>query len=116
VISNGGQILAQGELGGAFVLISSRYFIRSADRENRIAVDGSVALDSNIYDVSSGVNAPTISFLDASKVLSGQCAAARASGETSQLSAKAVGPYALIASGATTGDNIASAAAPGGCS
>lgn len=93
VITNGGTILAQGQQGGAFVVIASRYFIRSADRLNIIKVDGSINIDANLYDVSAGLSNPGLSFLDSSKVLSGQCAAARVSGETSEISAKSYGPY-----------------------
>ncbi|MBV1688806.1 filamentous hemagglutinin N-terminal domain-containing protein [Novosphingobium sp. G106] len=93
VITNGGTILAQGQQGGAFVVIASRYFIRSADRLNIIRVDGSINIDANLYDVSAGLSNPGLAFLDSSKVLSGQCAAARVSGETSEISAKSYGPY-----------------------
>lgn len=94
VISNGGAIRAQGQSGGANVLIASEYFIASADRVNQIAVDGAFHLDSNIYDVSNGTAVPSVAFVDASKVLSGQCASARNSGETSRLAVRATGPLA----------------------
>ncbi len=94
LISNGGSILAQGQLGGALLELGSRYFIQSADRANRIAVDGAIRIDSNIYDVSAGTSLPMVDFLDASKVLLGQCASARATGETSQIGWRNTGPYA----------------------
>ena len=72
VISNGGTILAQGQQAGAFVVISSRYFINSADRRNIIEVDGSINVQANLFDVSAGLSNPGIYFLDSSKVLSGQ--------------------------------------------
>lgn len=93
VISNGGTILAQGQSGGAFLSIDARYLINSADRLNIIRVDGAIAIQSNLYDVSTGLSQPDIAFLDSANVLSGQCAATRASGITSQLSARAYGPY-----------------------
>ena len=92
IISNGSSILANGQEGG-FVTIASRYFIRSSDRPNRISANGSVAIDSNLYDVSVGIAVPRIEYLDASNVLLGQCASARVTGVTSQLRWHNTGPY-----------------------
>jgi len=94
LVSNGGSILAQGQLGGALLELGSRYFIQSADRTNRIAVDGAIRIESNLYDVSAGTSLPMVDFLDASKVLLGQCASARATGVTSQIGWRNTGPYA----------------------
>ena len=94
IISNGGSILALGESGGANVQIQSRFFISSADRLNTVAVDGVFLLDSQIDDVSSGTSNRELSVLDASKVLRGQCPAARSSGQISQFTFRPVGPYA----------------------
>lgn len=96
IISNGGSILAKGQSGGADVQIASRYFIQSADRANVISVDGSIELQNNFYDVSAGTALPSVDFLDASRVLLGQCAAARATGETSRISWRNTGPYAQV--------------------
>ncbi len=96
VISNGGSILANGQAGGADVRITSEYFIQSADRPNIVSVDGSIRLQSNIYDVSAGTAPPSLDFLDASRVLLGQCASARATGETSRISWRNTGPYAFL--------------------
>ncbi|WP_421850229.1 filamentous hemagglutinin N-terminal domain-containing protein [Novosphingobium sp.] len=96
IISNGGSILAKGQAGGADVRIASEYFIQSADRPNVISVDGSIRLQSNIYDVSAGTAPPSLDFLDASRVLLGQCASARATGETSRISWRNTGPYAFL--------------------
>ena len=93
LISNGGSILAQGQLGGALLELGSRYFIQSTDRANRIAVDGAIRIDSNLYDVSAGTSPPSVDFLDAAKVLLGQCASARATGETSRIGWSNTGPY-----------------------
>lgn len=93
IISNGGQILALGQQGGANVQISTQYFINSADRVNRVAVDGSFLLDAIAYDVSSGTVTRDLSVLDASGVLRGQCASARATGQVSQLVVRPIGPY-----------------------
>lgn len=93
IISNGGSILALGQQRGANVLIQSRYFINSTDRTNTVAVDGEVRLETGLYDVSSGTVTRDISVVDASKVLRGQCPAARASGVVSQLVTRPVGPY-----------------------
>lgn len=94
VISNGGSIFANGQEGGADVRIASRFFLRSTDQANRISLNGSIEIDSNIYDVSAGIIAPKVDFLDASTVLLGQCASARVTGITSQLRWHNTGPYA----------------------
>lgn len=96
VISNGGSILAKGPLGGANVVIRSRYFIQSFDRPNIVTVNGAFLLDSNVFDVSTGTAAPSVSFLDASRVLSGQCAGVRSSGEVSRLGGRTTGPFAPL--------------------
>ena len=96
VISNGGSILAKGPLGGANVVIRSRYFIQSFDRPNIVTVNGAFLLDSNVFDVSTGTAAPSVSFLDASRVLSGQCAGTRSSGEVSRLGGRTTGPFAPL--------------------
>ncbi len=93
VISNGGSILALGQQRGANVTLQSRYFINSSDRTNTVAVDGDFRLETGIYDVSSGTVTRDLSVLDASKVLRGQCPAARSSGAISQLITRPVGPY-----------------------
>ena len=59
-----------------------------------IAVDGAIRIDSAIYDVSTGTAPSSLEFLDASKVLLGQCASARATGETSRIGWRNTGPYA----------------------
>ena len=94
IISNGGDILALGERGGARVAIDTQFFIRSADRVNRVAVDGDFLLYGRIDDVSSGATNRDLSVIDASRVLRGQCPAVRASGEISQLIVRPTGPYA----------------------
>ncbi|MBL8556761.1 MAG: filamentous hemagglutinin N-terminal domain-containing protein [Phenylobacterium sp.] len=94
IISNGGRILALGQQRGANVLIQSRYFINSTDRSNVLSVDGDFELQTGLYDVSSGTVARELSVLDASKVLRGQCPAARSTGAVSQLITRPVGPYA----------------------
>jgi len=97
VISNGGRILALGQQRGANVQLSSNYFVRSADRTNELSVDGTLVLDSQVSDVSSGVVIPDIAFLDASGVLRGQCPDARSEGAVSQLRLRPFGPYARSA-------------------
>ncbi|WP_337187624.1 filamentous hemagglutinin N-terminal domain-containing protein [Phenylobacterium sp.] len=93
IISNGGSILALGELRGANVTIQSRYFVNSSDRVNTVAVDGDFRLETGLYDISSGVVSRDLSVLDASRVLRGQCPAARSTGAVSQLITRPVGPY-----------------------
>jgi len=95
IIFNGGTILANGRATGVDVKIASRYFIQAADRPSGIAVDGSIQLQSNLYDVSLGTTPSTLDFLDASKVLLGQCASARATGEASRIIWRNTGPYAF---------------------
>jgi len=94
IISNGGSILALGERGGANVQIQTMFFINSADRPNRVAVDGSFLLEAQVGDVSSGTVERDLSVIDASGVLRGQCAAVRETGRVSQLVVRPVGPYA----------------------
>lgn len=94
IISNGGLILALGQQRGANVQIQSRYFINSTDRQNVVDVDGDFRLQTGLYDVSSGTVSRDLSVLDASKVLRGQCPAARSTGAVSQLITRPVGPYA----------------------
>ena len=95
ILSQGGRILALGEQGGANVRIAAAYFISSADRVNLVSVDGSLIVDSQVGDLSTGAQLVDLSFLDASAVLRGQCAAAGGAGRTSRLSVRAAGPYAL---------------------
>jgi filamentous hemagglutinin family protein len=92
ILSDGGSILALGQAFGADVLISSNFYIRSADRVNQLSVDGSLIVDSEVGDLSTGSESVDLSFLDASSVLRGQCAAARTGG-VSQLSTRITGPY-----------------------
>ncbi len=94
ILSEGGRILALGEQGGANVRITAAYFISSADRVNLVSVNGSLIVDSQVGDLSTGAQLVDLSFLDASAVLRGQCAAAGAAGRTSRLSVRAAGPYA----------------------
>jgi filamentous hemagglutinin family protein len=93
IISNGGNILALGESGGANVRIGTNYFISSSDRPNRVEVSGSLVFENAIYDVSSGIVNPDLSVLDASAVLRGQCPAVRSTGQLSQFTVRPVGPY-----------------------
>jgi filamentous hemagglutinin family protein len=92
ILSHGGRILALGEEGGANVALQSSFFIRSADRLNEVSVNGSLVLDTQVGDLSSGIEAEDVSFLDASSVLRGQCPASGSSG-VSQFSTRSIGPY-----------------------
>ncbi len=93
IVSNGGSILALGELRGANVAIQTQYFINSADRINTVAVDGAFRLVATTNDVSSGTVTRDLSVLDASKILRGQCPVTRSTGVVSQLVTRPVGPY-----------------------
>lgn len=108
IVSNGGSILALGQQRGANVSLQSRYFINSSDRSNTVAVDGDFRLETGIYDVSSGTVARDVSVLDASKVLRGQCPAARSTGAISQLITRPVGPYVSAPGFAASGSRLAS--------
>ena len=94
IISDGGSILALGEQGGANVQIQTDFFISSADRPNLVAVDGNFLLEAQVGDMSRGTVDRDLSVLDASGVLRGQCAAARRTGEVSQLVVRPLGPLA----------------------
>src|SRR5690606_21456247 len=85
-----------GEISGANVQIASGLFIRAADSVNLLSVNGDLVLDSQISDLSTGTEAPDISFLDAASVLSGQCAQARSTGRSSRFSSRPTGPYSLV--------------------
>lgn len=105
LIADGARIEALGQQRGANVQLATDFFIRSADNSNLLLVDGDLVVDSQVGNVSSGIDTPDISFGDAAGVLAGQCRAARSSGSVSRLAIDAVGPL-------TTGDGAAPA---GGC-
>src|SRR5262249_48925738 len=113
IVANGSRILALGQVSGANVGITSNYFIRSSDRANVLAVDGTLVLDAQVQDVSSGAQIPDVSFLDASRVLRGQCREERLTGETSRLSVIASGPYMPLTTGKV--GQFAAASAPSRC-
>ncbi|WP_430386642.1 filamentous hemagglutinin N-terminal domain-containing protein [Blastomonas fulva] len=106
LIADGGRIEALGQQRGANVQLATDFFIRSADNSNLLLVDGDLVVDSQVGNVSSGIDTPDISFGDAAGVLAGQCRAARSSGSVSRLAIDAVGPLALEGTGP---------AADGGC-
>lgn len=105
ILSDGGSILAKGQAFGADVLISSNFYIRSADRVNQLSVDGALIVDSEVGDLSTGSESIDLSFLDASSVLRGQCAAARTGG-VSQLNTRITGPYVPFARPVPLGPTI----------
>jgi hypothetical protein len=100
IISNGGEILALGQQGGANVQLDARYLINSSDRLNRIEVSGNFLLEAAAYDVSAGTVNRDLSVIDASGVLRGQCAAVRQTGQVSQLVVRPIGPYGARPTGA----------------
>lgn len=95
LIADGARIEALGQQRGANVQLATDFFIRSADNSNLLLVDGDLVVDSQVGNVSSGIDTPDISFGDAAGVLAGQCRAARSSGSVSRLSIDQVGPLAL---------------------
>ena len=114
IISNGASILALGQSGGANVQIDTPFFISSTDRQNSVAVDGTLLITGAITDVSSGTVEPDLSVVDASSVLRGQCTAVRSSGTVSQLDIRPVGPFGSETPAiAARGDH--QPGAPGGC-
>ena len=94
IIYNGGSLLALGQARGANVVLESRYVIKSTDRVNLVDVAGEFRQVTGAYDVSSGTITRDLSVLDASKVLRGQCPAARSAGVVSRLITRPVGPFA----------------------
>ncbi len=100
LIADGARIEALGQQRGANVQLATDFFIRSADNSNLLLVDGDLVVDSQVGNVSSGIDTPDISFGDAAGVLAGQCRAARSSGSVSRLAIDQVGPLALDPSGA----------------
>ena len=97
VILNGGSILALGQPNPDNLKINADFLIRSADRSNRIAIGQGEEVDSQFEDVSSGIVSTSLDVVDASRVLSGACPAARARGEYSQFARRPIGPYAVEA-------------------
>lgn len=97
LIADGARIEALGQQRGANVQLATDFFIRSADNSNLLLVDGDLIVDSQVGNVSSGIDTPDISFGDAAGVLAGQCRAARSSGSVSRLAIDQVGPLALDA-------------------
>lgn len=95
ILSDGGQILALGDVFGADVLLQSDFYIRSSDRLNLLSVAGALLVDSQVGDLSTGAEQIDLSFLDASSVLRGQCAATRRGG-SNQFNVRATGPYAGV--------------------
>ncbi len=109
LIADGARIEALGQQRGANVQLATDFFIRSADNANLLLVDGDLVVDSQVGNVSSGIDTPDISFGDAAGVLAGQCRAARSSGSVSRLAIDQVGPLAL-------GDGAGAGGTPaGGC-
>lgn len=95
ILSDGGYILALGDRANANVQVAANFYIRSADRLNLIAVDGNLLVDSQVGDLSTGAEPIDVSFLDASTVLRGQCAAGGRG--QSRFSTRVTGPYAATA-------------------
>jgi filamentous hemagglutinin family protein len=93
IILDGSDIEAQGPASGAFVTINSPAVIQSSDRENKFVVTGVVTLEGEYVDVASSVAISDLTFIDASKVLQGRCAALASSGETSRLTDTIIGPF-----------------------
>lgn len=92
IVMNGGTIFAIGKDPRALVDTHGIPIIESSDHYNDIRVDG--IFNGQIFDVGKSLSTNVPDFVDASRVLSGQCAGQRASGRRSQLTIKPTGPYA----------------------
>jgi len=106
IISQGGDILALGDAGGANVRIIADFYIDSADTLDRIEVDGDLTFEGDLDFTAMGEEQRDPGLLDAGAILSGRCLAAFASGETSQLSIIRPGPYGLPIGEAAQSDTI----------
>ena len=95
VVLNGAEIEGLGPYPGSesFVIIRSLARVESSDRPNTIKTTGLLELDSPQVDLSGATTLLNPSFIDAGKVLRGQCGSLAASGETSQLIDRIKGPY-----------------------
>jgi filamentous hemagglutinin family protein len=71
-------IEALGEIEAANINIASDYFIRSMERPSRVAVNGTLVLDTLAGDPVAAAAALDAGFLNAGDVLASQCAAQRA--------------------------------------
>jgi filamentous hemagglutinin family protein len=94
IVMNGAKIEALGPDNAADITIDAGAVIKSTDRSNDIAVNGSLALDSQIVDVSKSLTASNADFVDTSAILKGRCAEREASGRTSEFGTSTAGPYA----------------------
>ncbi|MEE4154313.1 MAG: filamentous hemagglutinin N-terminal domain-containing protein [Erythrobacter sp.] len=101
IISQGGEIRALGEQGGANVLLATPFFIEAADTADAVLVDGMLTFDGNLDYFAAGEEAQEINPLDAGAVLSGRCRSERASGAASQFSLAPTGPFARAPTGLT---------------
>ena len=113
IISQGGNILALGDQGGANVQIRSQFFIDAADTLDLILVDGDFTFDGQLDYVASGEEPRDVSLLDAGAVLSGRCRADQSRGGASQLGIAPIGPYGTVgaAEGADEADSTGDTAA-----
>ena len=94
VLLDGGSITALGGTDRTMLQIDADFLIRSTDRFNQIAIGQGEEVGLQFEDVSSGIVTTSLEVIDASKVLSGACPVARATGQFSQLTKPVTGPYA----------------------
>ncbi len=119
IISQGGEIRALGQQGGANVLLATPFFIEAADTLDAVLVDGTLTFEGNLDYFAAGEEAQEINPLDAGAVLSGRCRSERASGSASQFSVSPTGPFAGTDEGEAAADtppdprSTAMAGAPG---
>lgn len=95
IIADGSEISASGDVSNAFVSIDPvTVRISSTDNTNIVNVSGIAAVAPE-QDVGSATTVAEVPFIDASGVLQGRCAAARAQGRASRLDVQELGPYSL---------------------
>ena len=93
LILDGGLIKATGTVANAQVFNDAGVVVSSSDRFNLIDVAGLYVLSGQVEDLSGAAAVQTPSFVDAEKVLAGQCRSQAVEGETSLLVNALKGPY-----------------------
>ena len=115
IILDGSDVEAQGPAKGAFVTINTPAVVQSSDVDNRFIVTGVVQFDGQYVDIAGSVALSDLSFVDASKVLQGRCAARGAAGGASRLTTRLFGPYSVQPRRAGVGPLAWAKPPPGPC-
>jgi hypothetical protein len=119
ILSNGGDVLAQGQQGGADVRIQSNFWLRSSDRPNRIGVDGNLVLDSQFTNPADSGEIANPDFADGLRILNTRCERVKESNATSAFSVGRLGPSVISSAARSRGqlaanlsDNLVGTCAP----